>query len=158
MSYLHQVHVDTPDKIVNLSESTLKNIRQEGCFIRRMLPDKVTAECVAIQDGYVFECPRELLMHVQTMKLKNEDLYQRTSRRCGCGIKDCDMNSLMVGDTLAEMGIDVPKHKRIVDPNYVSRYIKNMKKGIKLNVNLMHVYIHAYIIANTHTHARLPYT
>ena len=153
---MYQVHVDAPEKIMNLSESTLKNIRQEGCFIRRMLPDKKTVECVAIQDGYIFKCPRKLLIHVQSMKKDIEDLYQQTSHRCGCGIKDCDINSLVVGDTLAKMGIKVPKHKRLKDPKHATRYIKNMRKGTELNVNTVHTCMltscrHAFIITHTHT-------
>ena len=151
---------------MNLSESTLNNIRQEGCFIRRMLPDKRTVECVAIQDGYVFKCPRELLMNVQTIKQQNADLYQQTSRRCGCGIKDCDMNSLLARDTLENMGIKVPKYRRIKDPIYVNRYIKNIKRGttLLLDVNQMYTLMFTYFILThtltpvTHTHWRLSHT
>ena len=107
--YVCQVHVDTPESISNLSESTLKNIRQEGCFIRQMLPDGTTAQCVAVQDGYVFECPVKLLNHVGLQKEKNRKLTERTSRRCGCGVKDCDMNSLIVVNALNKMGIQTPK-------------------------------------------------
>ena len=91
----------------NLSQSTLKNIRKEGCFINRMLSDGTIAECVANADGYVFECPLNLLKSVRDIREYNGELYSKTSRRCGCGHPTCDMDSITVKDSLERMGITV---------------------------------------------------
>ena len=75
-----------------------------------MLADGITAQCVAIQDEYVFKCPFSLLIHVQTMRKNNEELHKRTSRRCGCGVNVCDARSLIVVDSLIKWEL---RHRNI---------------------------------------------
>ena len=58
-----------------MSERTLQNIRQEGCFILKELSGDIV-ECKAIQDGKIFRCPRHLLIHVETKKKKKTQLYK----------------------------------------------------------------------------------
>lgn len=134
-----QVHVDTPEAIKNLHPSTLERIRKEGCFIIRSLPDGVTVQCKAIQDGYIFKCPRSLLINVADQKQRNEKLYTSISRRCGCGISQCDENSLLVREKLIKMGVDVPTHKRLHDWKEAKKHVPSLRSGL---INYIGTYIH----------------
>ena len=62
-----QVPVATPEMIENLSESTLQGVRREGCFILRHVTEDIV-ECKAIQDGYVFQCPKKYLTSKKTVR------------------------------------------------------------------------------------------
>ena len=103
---MFSVPVATVDMIKNLSESTLKNIRKEGCFINKMLSDGL-ASCTAIQDGHVFICPFNMLRNVRDIKKDNQKLYSETSRRCACGHPTCDIDSITVKKFLTQMGLQV---------------------------------------------------
>ena len=134
-----QIYVDTPETIKNLHPSTLEHIRKEGCFIIRCLPDGVTVQCKAIQDGYTFTCPRSLLINVKDQKQRSEKLYASISRRCGCGISQCDENSLLVREKLIKMGLDVPMHKRVYDWKEAKKYVPFIRSGL-INYILKHVF------------------
>ena len=107
LQFCFQVPVATVDMIKNLSETTLKNIRKEGCFINKMLPDGVTASCTAMQDEHVFKCPFNMLRNVRDIRKDNQKLYSETSRRCACGHPTCDIDSITVKNSLTQMGLQV---------------------------------------------------
>lgn len=112
--------------IKNLSESTLKNIRKEGCFINKMLSDGL-ASCTAIQDGHVFICPFNMLRNVRDIKKDNQKLYSETSRRCACGHPTCDIDAISVKKILTQMGLQV---------NVVIVFINSL--------TYTHVHVHAH--------------
>ena len=112
-----------------MSERTKNNIRKEGCFILRML-SKDIAECKAIQDGKIFQCPRNLLVHVdENRKIKRKLNEETSNRHCGCGLPSCDQNSLKIFKSLRQMGMQVPKYKRGDKIKNVNAYIKHLRSG-----------------------------
>ena len=132
-----QVPVATPEMIENLSESTLQGVRREGCFILRHVTEDIV-ECKAVQDGYVFQCPKKHLTSMKTVRAKISQLYSEASRRCACGIKTCDEDSLFIRKSLIKMGFAVPMHKRIVDFSRTQKYIKNVRVGSDSRVAIRH--------------------
>ena len=88
----------------NLAKNTLDSVRREGCIIVRHL-DKELVECKAVQDGMIFKCPKILLVSKQKLEQKTKQLYDDTSRRCGCGISTCDEESVVIRNCLKQMNI-----------------------------------------------------
>lgn len=112
-----------------MSERTKSNIRKEGCFMLRML-SKDIAECKAVQDGKIFQCPRNLLVHVdENRKIKRKLNEDTSNRHCGCGLPSCDQNSIEVFKSLRQMGMQVPKYKRVDKIKNVNAHIKHLRSG-----------------------------
>lgn len=130
MQYIpKQVPVDTVQNLKNMSQRTMQNIRKEGCFIIKILPGDV-AQCKAIQDGKIFECPRHLLIHVEQNKERKRQLNMQTSNRhCGCGLPSCDQDSLQIFNSLRGMGIQVPKYKRVENFKNAKRHVHHLQPG-----------------------------
>ena len=98
--FYYQVPVDSVENLKNMSERTKENIRKEGCFILRMLSENIV-ECKAIQDGKIFECPKDLLIHVNENRKRKRKLNEDTSNRhCGCGLPSCDQDSIEIFKSL----------------------------------------------------------
>ena len=123
--------MDTVENLKNMSERTKQNIRKEGCFIIRML-SKDIAECKAVQDGKIFECPKNLLVHVdENRKIKRKLNEETSNRHCGCGLSGCDQDSIEIYKSLRQMGIQVSKYRRTDKIKDVNKYVKHLRPGAR---------------------------
>ena len=75
-------------------------------------------------------------MLIKTRKKKK--LNEETSNHhCGCGSPSCDKDSLLIFNSVREMGLQVPKYKRVDNYKEAKRHVKHLRSGTyKINADI----------------------